>query len=247
MLRLAAVATLLVLLSGCHVTLEAGVDVNRDGTGMVRAGLGMDDEAVREVGDVATELRLDDLRQTGWSVTGPRKESDGLTWVRASRGFSDSEDASRLVAQLSGPEGPFRDFRLSRSRSLARTRTSFTGTLDLAAGLRGLGDPDLEARLGGDGAGLSLQSLQARFGPDLSEAVRARVAVRLPGSITSGSAERDGRRVVWEVAPGSSVAMKATARALNTPVLLVAGVAAGGVLGALFMTTLRRRGRRRFA
>lgn len=244
-LRLAVVALLLLLLTGCHVTLEAGVDMHRDGGGVVRAGLGLDDEALRQVGDLAAELRVDDLRQTGWNVTGPRREGDGLTWVRASQGFSGPAAGERLIAQLSGPGGPFRDFRLSQSGSVVRTRTGFSGTVDLSAGLGGLSDPDLDGRIGGKGGiDLSLEGLKSRFGPDLSKVMTASVAVRLPGSVQTNAPERRSGRVVWRLSPGQSVAMRASARSDSGPVLVVAGLAMGAVLGALVMVVVRRRARR---
>ncbi|HUR22613.1 MAG TPA: hypothetical protein VMZ73_01955, partial [Acidimicrobiales bacterium] len=96
--------------TACQVTLAAGVDVARDGTGRVTAGLGLDADALKEVGDSATALRLDDVRQAGWQVEAPRKEDDGLTWFRASKPFSDPEQVPAILAELNGAAGPFRDF-----------------------------------------------------------------------------------------------------------------------------------------
>ena len=101
--------------SACQVVLTTGVDVTRDGTGRVTAGLGLDADAVKEVGDVATALRLDDVRQAGWQVEGPRKEGDGLTWVRASKPFADPDQLPAILAELNGADGPFRDFRVVRT------------------------------------------------------------------------------------------------------------------------------------
>ena len=94
---------LLVVLLGwattaCHVSIAAGVDVARDGSGRVSAGVGLDADAVKEIGDPATALRVDDLRRAGWQVEGPRREDDGLTWVRASKPFADPEQAMASMA-----------------------------------------------------------------------------------------------------------------------------------------------------
>src|SRR5262245_50294886 len=91
----ALAVTFLLLATGCQVTLTAGIDVRGDGSGFVRAGIGLDDDALRELGDPASELRLDDLRDSGWAVTGPAKEADGLTWVRLAKPFADGEQAGR--------------------------------------------------------------------------------------------------------------------------------------------------------
>jgi hypothetical protein len=242
-----AVAALLVLAlgTGCHVTLSAGIDVHQDGSGTVRAGLGVDDEALGELGDLSTVLEAADLRQAGWMVTGPTKESDGLTWVRASKAFDDAEEANAAAAQLSGPDGPFEGFSVTHSQGLLRTRTSFTGVADLTAGLTGLSDTDLAAKLRDYDLGLDVEGLRRRFGDNLAGAVRVVVAAGLPGRITSNAPTVTGGRAVWSPAPGERVEMTAQADARRLDLLLygVAGVLALAV--ALLAAVLWRRHRRR--
>ena len=67
--------------------------------------------------DLAAELQVDDLRRAGWRIVGPRREADGLTWVRASHPFSTPAGARRVIAQLTGPGGPFRGFALTHTGS----------------------------------------------------------------------------------------------------------------------------------
>ena len=62
---LVLVALLAWLASACQVDLAAGIEVNRDGSGRVSAGVGLDAEALKEVGDVASAFRVDDLRRPG--------------------------------------------------------------------------------------------------------------------------------------------------------------------------------------
>ena len=104
------------------------LDHNRLGPGQPRAPA-----------DLAHQLRVDDLRAGGWQVVGPRKESDGLTWVRASKPFADPAEAERIVADLSGPTGPFHSFRAhgrlrnppQLSRIASKTsRTSFASSCE---------------------------------------------------------------------------------------------------------------------
>ncbi len=195
--------------TGCQVTLSAGIDVRDDGSGTVRAGVGFDDEALAEVGDLGAGLRADDLRAAGWEVVGPAKEDDGLTWVRASKGFDDPDEAAVVAAQLSGPDGPFEDFRVTREHSLLRTRTSFAGTTDLSAGLAGLSDADLQSALGDFDLGLDLEGLRRRFGDTLGDRVRVQVSARLPGEVEANGATVDGGRAVWTPAPGERVELLA--------------------------------------
>ena len=204
------------------MVLTTGIDVDRDGGGFIRAALGLDDEALRQLGDPATELRLDDLREAGWAVAAPAKEADGLTWVRLSKPFADADHAGRVAAELSGPGGPFREFRLERRRSLLRTTTAFSGVVDLTAGLAGLYDQGLQDALGDAAPPLDAAALA-------DQDVRVRVEARLPGE--------EAR--VWEPAFGEELRLEATADVLN--VRLIGGAAAAVVLTLVALVLLRRR------
>ena len=204
--------------TGCQVTLTAAVEAEQDGSGWVRAGVGLDGEALRELGDPAEELRLDDLRQSGWDVSGPEEEGDGLTWVRVAKRFGTADEAATVAAELSGPDGPFRDFRLERSRSFFKTRTSFSGLVDLSRGLAGLSDPALAERLGDHDLGLDR----------LREGVTVKVEAALPG-----------RTQTWEPAIGEQVRMEAASEVWNLLPLLPA--AACVVFAAAAVAVLMRR------
>ncbi len=242
---LVLVALLGWMATACQVDLVAGVDVNRDGTGQVSASVGLDADAVKAVGDVATALRVDDLRQAGWKVVGPRKEDDGLTWVRATKGFAGPDEADSTMAQLAGPDGPFRDFKLTRTKSLLRSRTTFTGTVDLTAGLTGLSDPDLTQRLGDVDLGLGLDGLRRRFGDDLAKSVKVQVTAGLPGKVATNAPARDGSRALWSPTLGQSMHMEASSDALKIAPGLVAAAVAAFLVPALAATLAVRRRRRR--
>ena len=227
--------------SACQVTLTAGVDVSRDGTGRVVAGVGLDDEAVREVGDLATALRLDDVRAAGWLVDAPRKEGDGLTWIRASKPFTESEQVPAIVAELNGAGGPFRDFRVTRTKSLTRSKATFTGTVDLAGGLTGLSDPELAAALEDIDLGLDVDGLRSRFG----DRIKVMATVGLPGEVTTNAPARDGARSLWAPDLGQTIQLEASSSAfrVDTRIPITAG-AALLVAVLLLMVLLRRRRRR---
>ncbi len=232
--------------SACQVKVAAGIDIARDGTGRVTAGLGLDADAVKEIGDLATGLRLDDVRRAGWQVDGPRKEGDDLTWVRASKSFADAGQVPAIMAELNGPDGPFRGFRVVRSKSLLRSRTTFTGTLDLSQGLAGLADPELTAALGDVSLGLDPDGLKARFGDRLAATVDVRASAGLPGKpTTKAPATRDGRRVVWSAQPGQVVPLEASSQALRLDPALVAAAGASLLTAVMLLVVLTRRRRRR--
>jgi len=225
-----AVLVLLFAGSGCQVTLTAGIDARADGSGTVRAAIGFDDEALADVGNPATELRLDDLRQAGWRVDGPRKEKDGLTWVRAAKPFANPAEASRVAGELSGSGGPFRDLHLQRSHSLFKTRTTVTGTIDLSNGLAGLSDPAVQAKLGDADLAFDLPGLQRRFGAAVDDAVRVRFEARLPGHTQS-----------WEPKLGEQVRIESRSETWNVLPLLGAGAALAFAIAALVVVVAGRR------
>jgi len=231
--------------SGCQVDLAAGLEVNRDGSGRVSAGVGLDAEAVSQAGDLSSALRVDDLRQAGWTVVGPRRENDGLTWVRATRPFTTAGEATATMAQLTGPEGPFKDFRLTRTRSLMRGRLNFTGVVDLTGGLSGLSDPDLAQRVGEVNLGLDLEGLRRRFGADLAKTVKVEVSAALPGKMTTNAPTRPGGRALWTPEVGQNVRLEASSDALNIPPGLVAAGAAALLMPLVAVPFAARRRRRR--
>ncbi|MGI8810385.1 MAG: hypothetical protein ACR2KK_21550 [Acidimicrobiales bacterium] len=227
--------------TACQATLAAGVDVARDGTGRVTAGLGLDADALKEVGDPATALRLDDVRQAGWQVDPPRKEDDGLTWFRASKPFSDPDQVPAILAELNGPDGPFRDFRIVRTKSLTRSTTTFTGTLDLSRGLAGLSDPELDAALGDIGLDLDVDGLRGRFGSAVGDTVKVWVTAGLPGKVKTNAPAGQGGRALWAPELGQSVPLEAYSEALRIDPLIPISAGAALVLVVAAVVLFRRR------
>jgi hypothetical protein len=181
--RFAVAVALVLACSACRVTVATDVEARADGSGVIRAGVGLDREALAQVPQLAEQLQVDDLRRAGWRVLAPRRERDGLTWVRASYPFATPAEAQRAVAQLNGPSGPFRGFALTHEASRFRSRVRFTGTVDLERGLEGFADAELERRLGAANPGVDAATLKQRFGVDLERLLKVRVTARLPGLV----------------------------------------------------------------
>jgi len=162
--RLSRVFALLALVvfvaAGCRVQIETKVDVGLDGKGTITQGIGFDDAALKRVGDPARALRADDLVQAGWEVDAASKEDD-LTWIRVHHTFETPEEGTALLAQLSGPDGPYRDMLITRSDGFFSTSVKVTGEVDTTAGLAMFGDPQLATTLGGDASGGLLAKIQA--------------------------------------------------------------------------------------
>ena len=176
---LATVAVSLVIAVGCQVQVATTVRVAGDGTGTVTQAVGFDGAALARVGDLSEQLRVDDLRVAGWTVDDPAEEGE-LTWVRAHHDFADPAEANALLAQLSGPDGPFRGLTVTRDDGLLATTTAVAGTLDLSAGTAMFGDPQLTETLGGDPSGGLLARIEAEEGRPANEMVQVALTVELP-------------------------------------------------------------------
>ncbi len=153
-------ALVIVVAAGCRVQIETKIDVGLDGKGTITQGIGFDDAALKRVGDPAQALRADDLVKAGWEVDAASKEGD-LTWIRVHHSFATPEEGTALLAQLSGPDGPYRDMLIKRSDGLLSTSVKVTGQIDTTAGLQMFGDQQLATTLGGDASGGLLAKIEA--------------------------------------------------------------------------------------
>jgi hypothetical protein len=140
---------MVLVLSGCHVKLQVDTRVNPDGSGVVTVAVGLDADAVSKVGDLRSQLRVDDLKTAGWTVVGPTREADGYTWVRASKPFADPAQATAVMNEVNGPDGAFRGWHLSHTSSAWATTWTASGTVDLSKGMQTFSDPQLDRALGG--------------------------------------------------------------------------------------------------
>lgn len=234
-----------VVAAGCEVRTEVGVDVDEDGSGVVTVAVGLDESAMEQVPGLEGELRLDDLRETGWTITGPALEADGFTWIRASKPFPTAEAAGRVLAEVAGEDGPFRDFAVTRERSFARTRYGFEGTVDFTGGLEAFGDEDLAAVLDGEPLGEDVAAIEERIGRAIDEAFTFRVAVRLPGDLGSTNAPtRAGNGAVWQprLSEGGPIELRASSETVRVRSIVLVAVAVLSVVAA-GVVLVRGRGR----
>jgi hypothetical protein len=242
-----------VALGACEVRTEVGVEVEEDGSGVVRVAVALDDDAVRRFPGLEQELRLEDLRATGWEITGPTAEADGRTWIRGEKPFATPEDAGRVLAEVAGENGPFRDFVVTRERSFARTSYSFRGTVDFTGGIERFGDDALAEALDGEPLGEDVAAIEERIGAAIDEAFTFRVAVRLPGDVTGSNAPTEAENgAVWEPRLSEEGPIELTAESEVTRtgsialvvLAVLAGIAAVLVVAG-FPWRRRRKARRR--
>jgi hypothetical protein len=218
------------LLGACRVDATVEVDVS-EGGGEVTARFRLDREAVAILGGAVGEgARKSDLEEAGWEISPVENRPDGGAEIEARKGFDRPADLGVVIAELAGPEGPLRGFRLDRDRSLLKARYRVRGTADLGPGgaaVTGVANsPDLPGRL--RDAGVDPERVAELMAGRAAEGFALRVVVDLPGRTES-----------WTLEPGSPPRPIDVASAVDDrlrPSLLVAAVG----LAAVVVFRLRR-------
>jgi hypothetical protein len=244
--RLLALVLVALAAGACQVRTEVGIDVEEDGSGRVTVSVGLDADALERVPQLADQLRTSDLAAAGWDITGPEAGDGGFTWFRAEKGFETPDEATELLEDLAGEDGPLRDLSLRRTRSFARTSFEFRGTVDFSGGLEAFGDDELAASLDGEPLGEDVAAIEERLGQTLDNVFRFQLAVRLPGDVSSNAPSTISNGAVWQprLSEGAPVMLLASSTEWRTTTLLWLGGAAVALL-ALVAVLVRRLIRRR--
>jgi len=239
-LLLAAALLLVLATSACQADVSVGVDTRSDGSGLVRVAATLDKDAAAAAG----QLSLGDLQTAGWTVDGPHPTAAGGSMVTATKPFHTPAEASRIVSEVAGSAGPFKDFSISRKSSLFTTTTRFKGTVDIRPCLGDFADPQLRQQLGGNQClGLDPNAVKQTTGVDLDKVFKFTVTARLPGKLTSTNAPvQAGNGAVWRPTVGSQAQLVASSRSYHvaTIVLLCVGAAAGVALLIVLVVRLVR-------
>ena len=239
--RVVAAAAALVALTGCRTEIRVGVDADSHGGGRVVAVVTLDKDAQKFVGDLAGQLKVDDLKKAGWTVVGPEKVGTDLR-VTATKPFKTSAGATAAVRELDGGKGLFSGFHVSQHKSLLRTTTNFSGTVDLHQGIESFSDPELEKALGSP-LGAAPDEFAKRIGTELSAALPITVGVILPGTVDSNAPTESGNSAAWHPKLGDKIELVASAKQWNTKVIGLGALAIVALGGALIFG-LGARGRR---
>jgi len=173
---------LTLLLTACHVKVQVDAKVQPDGSGTVTVAVGLDRDAVQQAGDLRAQLRVSDLEAAGWKVTGPTTGTDGYTWVRATKGFADPAGLTAVMNQVNGPDGVFKDWKVSRTSSPWSSSWTETGSIDLRKGAAAFSDPSLDRTLGGQGFDGLVAQVEHQQHESMDQLVDVRVSVEVPGA-----------------------------------------------------------------
>jgi hypothetical protein len=207
-LRLLVLVLLLVAVAaGCRLDVALDVAMQPDGSGTVTLTATADAELVAKAPSAFADLRLDDIRRAGWTVTGPTRAADGAMAMTLAKPFGSPAEANAILAELNGPNGPLHGLTVAIDRSFAVVRSSFTGSAQLTGGLAAFSDDALVRALGG---AIPLANVVTQ---PLDQVMGLTVTARLPGRVTSanGTVAADQTSVTWRpsLAEGAATSFEA--------------------------------------
>jgi hypothetical protein len=210
----------------CKVDVSVGLTARANGSGTVRVTALFDRDAAAAIG---SSLRLNDLKASGWTIEPAKKKPDGAMSVSVKHSFADRAEARRVLADVA-PDA-LKGLAFEQRAGFWRTKTSFSGSVDLAKGIESFGDPALTQSLGGQPLGVSPAEIEKRYGAPIDRLFGLQVAVKLPGKVVESNAPTttsDG--AVWAPKLGEQVSMNAAASEWNLRSLAV--VSAGSLVAA---------------
>ncbi len=150
-----------VCLTACRVDTVVDLRVDPSGTGLVTVTLIADAETVARVPELAADLRLQDVRDAGWTVEGPTLRGDGGVEVGAWKRFVSASQLPEVLAEIAGAGVLFSDVQLTQSGTFARQRYDFGVTVNPSPPLETFSDDALAAVLDGNHFGRPLGDLLA--------------------------------------------------------------------------------------
>jgi hypothetical protein len=252
--RLFALALGAVVLAGCRLDVDVAVDMAADGSGTVTVTATADAELVAKAPTAVQDLRLEDARDAGWTVSGPAPVEGGGSQVVLTKGFASPEQATAILAEINGPGGPLSGLTLFQQREFAKLTSDVAGEVRLVGGMAAFAD-DALVQVAGK---VPLADQVAASGVPLDQALGLTVSVTLPGDVTAANGTADGGTVTWtpSLVDGQVTRLQATAVQEDTAAVQARSVerwttwalVAWGVLFALIvLVVLLRAWRRRHA
>jgi hypothetical protein len=192
----------MMLCASCRVDVNVNVAMLDDGSGVVAITAVADAAVVQQAPDLATDLRFDDAKAAGWNVTGPVSEPGGGLRVVLTQAFRTPRQATQILADVSGPNGPLIGITLSRTRDGALTTFELSGNLQVIGGFDAFMDETLLAAVGAAPYATEL----AAAGIQPADAAAISFTASLPGNVLHTTSVEQAGTLSWRVpADGSQV------------------------------------------
>ena len=173
---------ILFLAAGCTIQLRVKIDVNEDGSGLVTAGVGLDEEAKNQPAfqNIDEILQISDLSVAGWEFESTGLGPDGREWFEATKTFANSEDLPAILNELTNSPNAFNDWQISSDITTKNRNFSISGDVDLTAGLSLFTDDDLNNLLEEPPLGIAIETLEESLGVPINDTVSMQIIINLP-------------------------------------------------------------------
>ena len=224
--RIISLIALMLLCAACRVDVNVNVAVQPNGSGVVTITAVADAAVVQEAPDLAADLRFDDLRAAGWTVTGPTPEPNGGLRVVLSQAFSTPAQATQILAGINGPSGPLSGITLVRQHAGAVTTFHLDGRLQISGGIAAYTDEALLAAVGATPYATDLANAQV----NPADAVGINFTATLPGSVRNTTGADETGVLSWTVPNDGTAINLGTVTEVRAPSNRWAGPVATGAM-----------------
>jgi len=216
------------LLAGCRVDTTVDITMGQDGSGHITVTAIADAGVVEQAPGLKEDLRFDDAKAAGWTVSDPTSTSDGGLRVELTHSFANPEEATALLQSINGSGGPLHNVVVTRTVEEGGTTVNIKGSLRID-GLDAFADPDVLAAVGA--TPYAEQVVASTAGPN--DAVHVTVQAHLPGKLTSATGTVADGSVSWVVPLDGSQLDMATTAADDHATQKMWGIASNAALIAL--------------
>jgi len=216
------------LLAGCRVDTTVDITMGQDGSGHITVTAIADAGVVEQAPGFKDDLRFDDAKAAGWTVSDPTSTSDGGLRVELTHPFANPEEATALLQSINGSGGPLHNVVVTRTVEEGGTTVNIKGSLRID-GLDAFADPDVLAAVGA--TPYAEQVVASTAGPN--DAVHVTVQAHLPGKLTSATGTVADGSVSWVVPLDGSQLDMATTAADDHATQKMWGIASNAALIAL--------------
>ena len=193
--HIAAVLVTVVLLASCRVDSVVTLNVKPNGSGTVSVVVTANADIVAKAPGLKTDVRVDDLKEAGWKVTGPVDTDDGGVSITLTRAFNGPLEATAILNQINGTRGPLKQLVVTRSGKDTNSTWTLAGKLEVNGGLEAFGDDVALELLGG---APYLGEFTAT-GQDLGKVVGVTFNAQLPGTVDATTGLQKDGAITWRI------------------------------------------------
>jgi hypothetical protein len=203
-IRVCHLALMVMVLGACDVDAVLTVQSAEDSSGVITLSLTLDDAALEAAGGMES-LANATSSTAPWSISVDSVGGGGAA-VTASRRFSHSEQAERIIHGLAGSGGPLDDVRLSVDEHVFTIASTVAGRVDRAAGAASRFDPQDRVLVAAiDRLGVPVQTVRDAIAGEGEGALTLAVMTDLPGNEGHNAPQVIRTVPRWEIPAGEAV------------------------------------------